>query len=152
MLDIKLIRENPDAVRSRLATRGAGEGERVARILALDERRRKGLAEVESLKSQRNKVSKEIGALMGQKKLEEAEARKQETRDLGDQIAALDKAVAATEMRARIAAAGYSQSAACIRARRQERRGQSGGAHLGRETRIYVSNPNPMSSCASACS
>lgn len=94
MLDIKFIRENPDQVRTRLALRGAGEGDAVARILELDETRRKGLAQVESLKSQRNKASKEIGALMGQKKLDEAEARKQETRDLGDQIAELDKSVA----------------------------------------------------------
>jgi len=97
MLDIKLIRDNPDHVRSRLALRGAGEEKLVARILELDERRRSGLAEVEALKSQRNKASKEIGALMGQKKLDEAEARKRETRELGDRIAALDKEVAAAD-------------------------------------------------------
>jgi len=48
------------------------------------------LAEVEALKSQRNRVSKEIGALMGQKKTAEAEAKKAETRELGDTIAELD--------------------------------------------------------------
>jgi seryl-tRNA synthetase len=42
-------------------------------------------------------VSKEIGALMGQKKLEEAEAKKKETRDLGDRITALDKQAAEAE-------------------------------------------------------
>jgi seryl-tRNA synthetase len=52
------------------------------------------LAEVESLKSLRNRVSKEIGALMGQKKLAEAEAKKQETRGLGDQIEELEKTLA----------------------------------------------------------
>jgi seryl-tRNA synthetase len=98
MLDIKQIRDNPEAVQSRLELRGAGEGDGVPRILELDEIRRKGVAQVEALKSQRNKASKEIGALMGQKKFEEAEARKQETRELGDQIAALDKAVAAAEL------------------------------------------------------
>ncbi|HEX3623832.1 MAG TPA: serine--tRNA ligase, partial [Verrucomicrobiae bacterium] len=60
-------------------------------ILQADEQRRKSLAEVETLKSQRNRVSKEIGALMGQKKTAEAEAKKAETRELGDQISALDK-------------------------------------------------------------
>ena len=97
MLDIKQIRENPDVIRTRLASRGAGEGDAVSRILELDEIRRKGLVQVEALKSQRNKASKEIGALMGQKKLEEAEARKRETRELGDQIAALDAEVAAAD-------------------------------------------------------
>ena len=46
------------------------------KLLQLDEQRRKLLAEVEALKAQRNRVSKEIGALMGQKKTEEAEPRK----------------------------------------------------------------------------
>ena len=84
----------PDFVRQRLATRGAGDEKFVDEILQADEQRRKLLAEVETLKSLRNRVSKEIGALMGQKKLAEAEAKKAETRDLGDKIAALDKQVA----------------------------------------------------------
>lgn len=95
MLDIKLIRENTDFVRQRLATRGAGDEAKIDELLKLDEQRRKFLAEVESLKSLRNRVSKEIGALMGQKKLAEAEAKKAETKDLGDKIAALDQQAAA---------------------------------------------------------
>jgi seryl-tRNA synthetase len=91
MLDIKLIREKADFVRQRLATRGAGDEARIDEVLRLDEQRRKLLGEVESLKAQRNRVSKEIGALMGQKKLEEAEARKKETREIGDRIAQMDK-------------------------------------------------------------
>jgi len=91
VLDIKLIREKADFVRARLATRGAGDETKIDEILKLDEQRRKSLAEVETLKAQRNRVSKEIGALMGQKKLAEAEAKKAETKDLGDKIAALDK-------------------------------------------------------------
>jgi seryl-tRNA synthetase len=91
VLDIKLIREKPDFVRQRLATRGAGDEARIDELLKLDEQRRKILAEVESLKSQRNRVSKEIGALMGQKKTAEAEAKKAETRELGDRIATLDR-------------------------------------------------------------
>jgi seryl-tRNA synthetase len=94
VLDIKLIREKPDFVRQRLATRNAGDEALVEKILQTDDARRKLLAEVEALKSQRNRVSKEIGALMGQKKIEEAEAKKKETRDLGDRIAQLDKEVA----------------------------------------------------------
>lgn len=94
VLDIKFIREKADFVRQRLAARGAGDEALVEKILEQDEKRRKILTEVESLKSQRNRVSKEIGALMGQKKLQEAEAKKSETRELGDKISELDKQVA----------------------------------------------------------
>ena len=90
MLDIKLIREKPDFVRQRLATRGAGDEQLIDGILQHDEARRKALAEVETLKATRNRVSKEIGALMGQKKLVEADAKKAETKTLGDQITTLD--------------------------------------------------------------
>jgi len=97
MLDIRIIREHPDHVRERLASRGAGDEARVAKALASDERRRKYLAEVEQLKAQRNKVSKEIGALIAQKKADEAEARKTETRQIGDRITDLDNIISADE-------------------------------------------------------
>ncbi len=97
MLDIKLIREKPEFVRQRLATRGAGDEALIDGILKMDELRRKELAEVEALKATRNRVSKEIGALMGQKKLAEAEAKKAETKDLGDKISALDKSAKEAE-------------------------------------------------------
>lgn len=97
MLDIKLIREKPDLVRQRLATRGAGDESLIDKILQADEQRRKCLTEVESFKSRRNRVSKEIGALMGRKKIQEAEDRKRETRELGDRIADLDKQAAGAE-------------------------------------------------------
>ncbi|MBN2507961.1 MAG: serine--tRNA ligase [Verrucomicrobia bacterium] len=93
MLDIKLIRERPDWVRQRLASRGAGEEERVADVLKADENRRKAIAEVEQLKAARNQAARDIGALMGQKKTAEAEARKAETRAMGDRIAQLDALV-----------------------------------------------------------
>jgi seryl-tRNA synthetase len=98
VLDIKLIREKPDFVRERLATRGAGDEKLIDELVKVDEQRRKLLAEVESLKAQRNRSSKEIGALMGQKKTAEAEAKKTETRELGDRIAALDKEAEAAEL------------------------------------------------------
>src|SRR2546422_11026496 len=97
MLDMKLIRDKPELVRERLAARGGGDESKVSELLSLDEQRRKLLAEVEQLKSQRNRVSKEIGALMGQKKAEEAEAKKKETRDLGTRIAELDQRVVEAE-------------------------------------------------------
>ena len=97
MLDIKMIREQADLVRQRLASRGAGDEARIDEVLKLDEQRRKLLAEVEGLKAQRNRVSKEIGALMGQKKMAEAEEKKKETRELGDKISELDKQAVAAE-------------------------------------------------------
>src|SRR5437899_1992143 len=97
MLDVKLIREQPAMVRARLASRGAGDDAKVAEVLSLDEKRRKALGEVERLKAERNRVSKEIGILLSQKKAEEAEARKNETRRIGEQIAELDRQVAEVE-------------------------------------------------------
>jgi seryl-tRNA synthetase len=90
VLDIKLIREKPDFVRRRLATRGAGDEKLIDGLLQVDELCRKALAEVENLKATRNRVSKEIGVLLGQKRSAEAEAKKIETKDLGDKIAELD--------------------------------------------------------------
>jgi seryl-tRNA synthetase len=99
MLDIKLIREETDLVRKRLASRNGGDEKFLEEILSLDEQRRKSLTQVEQFKALRNKVSKEIGALMGQKKIDEAEAKKKETREIGDKISALDKQVAEIEQK-----------------------------------------------------
>jgi seryl-tRNA synthetase len=97
VLDIKVIRENPGFVRERLALRGAGDENHIDTLLRFDEARRNALAEVETLKATRNRVSKEIGALMGQKKKDEAEEKKKETRELGEKISALDKIAAGAE-------------------------------------------------------
>ncbi len=97
MLDIKQIRERPDWVRHKLATRHGGDELRIDEVIAVDEKRRALLVEVEQLKALRNRVSKEIGALMAQKKAAEAELKKVETRDIGDRIGALDRQVAEIE-------------------------------------------------------
>jgi seryl-tRNA synthetase len=97
MLDIRLVREDAARVRQRLATRGSGDESRIDELVALDEKRRALLTEVESLKSQRNRVSKEIGALMAQRLPAEAEIKKSETRAIGEKISALDKSVAEAE-------------------------------------------------------
>ncbi len=91
VLDIKLIREKTDFVRQRLATRGAGDETRIDAILKLDQFRRDLLSQVESLKAERNRASKEIGGLIAQKKLDDAETRKLDMRKLGDRIAELEK-------------------------------------------------------------
>ncbi len=97
MLDVRLIRENAAFVRERLATRNGGDEAKISEVAALDEERRKLLVEAEQLKATRNKVSKEIGALMGQKKLAEAEAKKAETKQIGDRISELDAKVKQAE-------------------------------------------------------
>jgi seryl-tRNA synthetase len=91
MLDIKLIRERADFVRQRLAMRGAGDEVRIDELLKLDEQRRKLLATAEKIKALRKSVSKEIGALMVQKKFEEAERKKAESVGYGEHIARADK-------------------------------------------------------------
>ncbi|HEY2329455.1 MAG TPA: serine--tRNA ligase, partial [Verrucomicrobiae bacterium] len=76
MLDIKLIREKTDFVRSRLATRGAGDETKIDEILDLDKKWREARAVIEKLKADKNRISKEIGMLMAQKRLEEAAAKR----------------------------------------------------------------------------
>jgi seryl-tRNA synthetase len=93
VLDIKLIREKTDFVRQRLATRGAGDETKIDEILKLDEKRRSALTKVETLKNERNRVSKEIGALMAKKEFHSAEAKKLETRGLGEFIADVDRQI-----------------------------------------------------------
>jgi seryl-tRNA synthetase len=97
MLDIRLIREQPDFVKAQLARRGA-DGAQIDEVLMLDEQRRTLLQEVEALKATRNTVSKEIGKM---KDAAERDAKIAEMRAVGDQIADLDHQVAAVELRQR---------------------------------------------------
>ena len=61
MLDIRLIRENPDFVRERLATRGGGDEAQIDEVLRVDAERRKTQTELQRLQSERNRLSREIG-------------------------------------------------------------------------------------------
>ena len=85
MLDIKYIRQEPEAAKKRLVARGE-EASMLDELLELDEKLRAIVTEVENLQAERNVVSKQIGALMGQGKKEEAESKKFETRELGKKI------------------------------------------------------------------
>ena len=67
MLDIRLIREKPDFVRERLATRGGGDEARIDDVLRIDAERRKSETELQRLQSERNRLSKEIGARRSRK-------------------------------------------------------------------------------------
>ena len=86
MLDLRFVRENLDAVAEAMKNRNAKFD--AARFSELDEARRAGIAEEESLQAQRNKTSKEIGALMKQGKKDEAEAAKAQVRAINEQLAA----------------------------------------------------------------
>jgi seryl-tRNA synthetase len=93
MLDINLIRENPDLVRKALRDRQM-EAAPVDAILKLDDQRRGMLTEVEALKAERNTVSKEIGQM---KDATSRQAKIEAMRTVGDKIATLDKEVSAVE-------------------------------------------------------
>ncbi len=93
MLDLNLIRENPDLVRAALMSRQM-DSSPVDDILKLDERRRALLTEVERLKAERNAVSKEIGKM---KDAADREKKIAAMREVGDRIAALDRQVAEVE-------------------------------------------------------
>lgn len=87
MLDLDLIRRNPDLVREALQKRH-DDPALVEAVLALDVQRREMLQTVETLRAERNRVSKEIGRM---KEPAEREARIAEMRAVGDQIAALEE-------------------------------------------------------------
>ncbi|MEI7770177.1 MAG: serine--tRNA ligase [Chloroflexales bacterium] len=87
MLDIKLIREQPEVVRAGLRRRGDDPAQ-VDALLAADERRRVLIKEVEALKAERNTVSKEISKMRDPA---EREAKIAASRELGDRIADLDR-------------------------------------------------------------
>ena len=91
MLDIKAIREDADSIKTRLSTRGGDAHLLIDEVLTCDESRRKAETDKQSLQSQRKQLSKQIGALMGQGKSDEAESIKEEVRSLGDQISAIDE-------------------------------------------------------------
>ena len=93
MLDINLLRENPDIVRKALQDRQSDPAP-VDAILQLDEKRRTLLNEVEQLKAERNVVSKEIGKM---KDATERQSKIEAMRVVGDKIAELDKEVAGVE-------------------------------------------------------
>ncbi len=76
MLDIKLIREKPDFVKEKLRLRDENFPPIVDEVLALDNERRGIIREIEDLKAERNRLSKEIGILYREGKREEAEKLK----------------------------------------------------------------------------
>jgi len=84
MLDIRLIREKPDFVRERLATRGGGDDAKIAEVLRVDAERRKIETQLQRLQAERNRLSKEIGAKRSRS--EPSEDLEAQVRKIGDEI------------------------------------------------------------------
>jgi seryl-tRNA synthetase len=89
MLDIKWIRENPEALDAALAKRGAEPLS--ASLVALDQKRRAVAQAMQDMQSRRNSASKEIGAAMAQKNMELAEKLKAEVASLKDTLPAAEE-------------------------------------------------------------
>ena len=87
MLDIKFVRENPEIVKQNIRNKFQDSKlELVDKVLELDKENRAIKQEVEALRAERNKISKQIGALMGQGKREEAEEIKKQVAASGARI------------------------------------------------------------------
>ena len=97
MLDIRLIREQPDFVKSRLATRGGEDVAKIDEVLRVDAERRKAETALQQLNADRKRLSKEIGGKRSRgESSEEIEVR---VREIGDQISLLNEQTSAVEER-----------------------------------------------------
>ncbi len=91
MIDIRFLRENPDAVRENIKKKFQDSKlPLVDEVLALDVESRKNKTEADNLRASRNKYSKQIGALMGQGKREEAEEMKKLVNEQSEALAAAE--------------------------------------------------------------
>ena len=87
MLDIKFVRENPEIVKQNIRNKFQEKKlHLVDEVIELDKKNREIKQEVEALRASRNKLSKEIGALMAQKKKEEAEEVKKQVASQADRM------------------------------------------------------------------
>ena len=97
MLDMKFVRENPDAVKENIKKKFQDEKlPLVDEVIALDAQRRANIQDADQLRADRNRLSKQVGMLMGQakkdpSKLAEAEAVKKQVTDEAERLAALEK-------------------------------------------------------------
>ena len=90
MLDIKFLRTNPDIVKQNIKNKFQDEKlPLVDKVIELDKEFRESKTRAEALRANRNKVSKQIGALMGQGKKDEAEEIKKQVTDMAEELEAL---------------------------------------------------------------
>ena len=91
MLDIRFVRENPEVVKQNIRNKvQENKLPLVDEVIALDEELRQNKKRADDLRANRNKVSKSIGALMGQTKFEEAEAAKKLVAEQAAELAACE--------------------------------------------------------------
>ena len=143
MLDIRLIREKPDFVRERLAARGGGDEAKIDDILRIDAERRKSETELQRLQSERNRLSKEIGARRSRK--EPSEELEAEVRKIGEQIAGLTQRANALDEEQRNLLLDIPNLPHRERSNWQGSQRKSGRPQLGREAAI---NQRCRSRCA----
>ena len=92
MIDIKFLRENPEAVKQNIRNKFQDSKlELVDKVIELDAESRAVKAQADELRANRNKISKQIGALMAQGKKEEGMALKEEVTRQAEQLAELEK-------------------------------------------------------------
>ncbi|MCI8512729.1 MAG: serine--tRNA ligase [Lachnospiraceae bacterium] len=92
MLDLRFVRENPEIVKQNIRNKFQDQKlPLVDEVLALDEESRKVKKEADDLRANRNRISKQIGALMGQGKKEEAEEVKKQVTAASDRLAELEE-------------------------------------------------------------
>ncbi|MFL6527678.1 MAG: serine--tRNA ligase [Chthoniobacterales bacterium] len=89
MLDVRLIREQPESVKERLATRGGDDAQKIDELLRIDSDRRKAETELQRLNGERKRLSKEIGGKRA--RAESSEELEAQVRAIGDEIAALNR-------------------------------------------------------------
>ncbi len=99
MLDIRLIREQPDFVKGRLATRGGDDHLKIDQVLAADAERRKMETALQQFNADRKRLSKEIGGARGRG--EDSAGLEEKVRQIGDEIAELVRQTASAEERQR---------------------------------------------------
>ena len=91
MIDINLVRSNPDLVRENIKKKFQdAKLPLVDEVIDLDKKNREAIQRADYLRSERNRISKMIGQLMGQGKRDGAEAAKQQVKDMQDELAALE--------------------------------------------------------------
>ena len=92
MLDLKFVRENPEAVKQNIRNKFQDSKlPLVDKVIELDELNRAAKQEGDALRAERNKLSKQIGGLMGQGKKEEAEELKKQVTAASDHLAELER-------------------------------------------------------------
>src|SRR5205823_6587357 len=96
MLDIRFIREQPDSVKARLATRGSEDDvAKIDQVLRVDAERRKAETALQQLNAERKRLSREIGGKRS--RAEPSDELEKRVREIGDQISQLNEQTLAAD-------------------------------------------------------